>query len=301
MNINPKVKKAVLASGFILAAICTARFCHHATRGFQLSKIQSNLYIEKPPVAANEKEAEFISSLFKQKFRYLGRGLQSFVFLSEDEEYVLKLFNNRYQKKIQLFSLLSSFPLVNHWASMRAQYFDEKLDKTFKSYQIAFSEMQDKTGLLYIHLEQTSNLPSHLTVVDPLNICHDIDPNKIGFLIQKKATQVYPALKEYLAQGDIEGAKRALSSLIELFFWKWRHAIADNDPLIRTNYGFVDGKAIQIDVGPLSKLASFQSLELQKEEIERITASLKFWLNENGPELIPFLDRELQQQLSSGE
>ncbi|SRR5581483_5523019 len=294
---KPRLKTIALILVFISTAVGTARFCHHATKGFRLSKIRSNL-TDGMPALATEQERAFTEKLFEQKFHYLGRGLQSFVFESEDGHYVLKLFNNRYQEKIALFSFLSHFPGLGRWACKRSHYFQEKLSKTFNSYAIAFDEMQDKTGLLYIHLSPTSNLPQRLQLLDPLFICHELNPNEIGFLIQKKAELVYPALKKYLNSKDIDGAKRALSSLIELFFWKWRHAIADNDPLIRTNYGFVEGKAIQIDVGPLSKMAAAQSFEENHKQIEKITASLKFWLTENAPELTAFLDQELLQQLS---
>lgn len=258
--------------------------------------------MDQAPLSCSvETEKAFLNALLQQKFVFLGRGLQSFVFASEDGEYVLKVFNNRYQRKIQLFSFFSYFPFIGHWAKERACYYQGKLAKTFNSYQIAFHEMKDLTGLIYVHLLPTSDISHPLTLVDKLNIAHLIDPNQTGFLIQKRATMVFPALKEYVHKGDLEAAKQAISSLVQLFFWKWQHAIADNDPLIRTNYGFIDGKAIQIDVGPLSKEAALvDNKEQQKREILRITASLKFWLTENSPELIPFLDRELQQQLSSG-
>ena len=171
---------------FFVAAIGVARFCHHATKGFRLSKIQANLLIEEYPAEASAEEREFVTTLFKQKFHYIGRGLQSFVFASEDEKYVLKLFNNRYQEKIKLFSLFSHFPLMSSWAASQAQYYQGKLVKTFKSYEIAFDEMRDKTGLIYTHLSPTSNLPSKVSIIDPLNICHEIDPNASGFSHPKK-------------------------------------------------------------------------------------------------------------------
>lgn len=229
----------------------------------------------------------------------MGRGLQCFAFESEDKQYVLKLFNNRYQRKIALFSLLSHCPFIEEWANANRHYFEGKLAKTFQSYQIAFEEMQDQTGLVYSHLYPTSHLPSAVTLVDPLNIHHEVDLNTVGFLVQKRATLIYPTLKDYVNRQDVEGAKRALSSLVELFFWKWRHGIADNDPLIRTNYGVLRGQAIQIDVGPLSREQTHLSVEQRREQISKITTSLKCWLNENAPELTPFLEQELLQQLSS--
>jgi hypothetical protein len=299
MHLKSIFKNAIFVSLWISTLIGIARFCHHATRGFCLSKIHSNLIKEQLPQIASENDREFLNTLFQQKFHYLGRGLQSFAFESEDKKYVLKLFNNRYQRKSQFFSFFAHFPYVSPWALLQRDHFQEKLLKTFASYQIAFEEMKEKTGLLYAHLHPTTNLPDQVTLIDCLHIQHQINPNKMGFLIQKKATLVYPALKKYLADKDLEGAKQALASLIELFFWKWRHAIDDNDPLIRTNYGFIDGQAIQIDVGPLAKQISLPNPQQHLLQIEKITASLKFWLNENAPHLLPFLDQELQKQLSS--
>jgi hypothetical protein len=296
-----KIKKLLLISVCaLISVIALSRFCHTQTAGFRVAKIRCNLMdtiaITNPP----PKDTEFLNALFQQKFTYLGRGQQSFVFASEDGQYVLKVFNNRYQEKISLFSLLSHLPWMDHWAQERATYYQGKLAKTFNSYQLAFNEMKEQTGLIYAHLFPSSNIQSALVLTDKLNISHSLDANQLGFLVQKRATLVYPALKEYLYRRDLEGAKQTISSLVNLFFWKWQHSIADNDPLIRTNYGVIRGKVIQIDVGPLSKeMGPPLPAEEHRQEILHITASLKNWLTKNGPELIPYLDQELQQQLSS--
>lgn len=300
MRFKIKTKTLLLFFAGSISIIALARFCHHQTAGFQVVKIQHNLIDATPPLSSTEQELEFLNALSCQKFVFLGRGLQSFAFVSEDNKYVLKVFNNRYQNKISLFSLLTHFPWIGNWACARSAYYQKKLAQTFNSYQIAFSEMKDQTGLLYLHLFPTSDLRNPITLVDKLNISHSLDPNQTGFVIQKRAELVFPELKKYVNNHNLEGAKQALASLVDLFFWKWRHAIHDNDPLIRTNYGFIDGKAIQIDIGPLSKDSLISDLKQQQAEIQHITASLKFWLTENSPELIPFLDRELQEQLSLG-
>ncbi len=299
MRFKKKFKLFLILPICLIGLISVARFCHHQTQGFRISKIQHNLLERSLLSLPAEADQLFLATLFQKKFKFLGRGLQSFVFASEDGQYVLKVFNNRYQRKIALFSLLSSFPMIGPWANQRKTYYQEKLNKTFDSYRIAFNEMKDLTGLIYVHLYETSDLPGRICLVDKLNIVHLLDPNHIGFLIQKKATLVYPTLKEYITHSDFRGAEQAISSLIHLFFWKWHHQILDNDPLIRTNYGFINGKAMQIDVGPLSKAAFPQkSKEIYRDEISHITTSLKFWLTENCPRLVPFLDQELERQLS---
>lgn len=298
MNFNKILKTIVILCVSISTVIAIARFCHRETQGFKLTKIQGNLCQDSFFIPQTQEDKKLLTTLFHQTFTFLGRGLQSFVFVSEDGEYVLKIFNNRYQQKIFLFSLLEHVPWIGPWAKERQNYFRTKLAKTWESYQLAFTEMKNQTGLIYVHLSETSHLPSQIQLVDKLNIVHCLNPNHLGFLIQKKAKLVFPALKEYVNQSDLDSAKQALSSLIDLFLWKWRHAILDNDPLIRTNYGFIGTQAIQIDVGPLSKASSPLEISQYREEIFRIMASLKCWLTENCPELTPFLDRELEQQLS---
>jgi hypothetical protein len=298
MTLKNKIKPFLYFVVALVGIISLSRFCHRQTEGFRISKIQSN-FIPSLPKSHSEEEKEFLNALLRQKFVFLGRGLQSFVFASEDGQYVIKVFNNRYQQKITLFSWLSHFPFLSHWAKERASYYQRKLTQTFNSYQIAMKEMKDQTGLIYTHLFPTLDLPSKLTLIDKINIAHTLNPNHLGFLVQKRATLVFPTLKEYIDNHDIDGAKSALASLLNLFFWKWDHAILDNDPLIRANYGFIDGKAVQIDVGPLSKAIDIPNKKFYQTEIHRITASLKFWLTENDPELARFLDQELQQHLSS--
>ncbi len=297
MHLKRVVKTLLFVSVSTLGLIVLSRFCHRQTEGFQLTKIQDNL-IQSDLAMSSEQDKTFLRELFKQKFVFFGRGLQSFAFASEDGRYVIKVFNNRYQQKIALFSFCSHVPFLGSWAGKRAQYYRGKLARTFNSYQLAFDEMRPQTGLIYTHLSPTADISEQIVLVDKLHIEHRIDPNQIGFLVQKRATLVFPALKEYITGRDLEGAKQAISSLIDLFFWKGEHAIVDNDPLIRTNYGFIEGKAVQLDVGPLAKGSRAPDPEAYRQEICRIAASLKFWLTENGPELIPFLDRELQQPLS---
>lgn len=74
-----------------MGGIAAARFSHHATAGFRISKIQNNFF------HVQEYGHPFIP---QGPFTYLGRGLQSFAFVSEDGNYVLKIFNNHYQRTL---------------------------------------------------------------------------------------------------------------------------------------------------------------------------------------------------------
>jgi hypothetical protein len=267
-----------------------ARFTHHQTHGFRISKITGNLCEEKEWISSESPSEE----LFAQRYHFLGRGLQSFVFASEDGKYVIKLFSNRYQSWITFYTYLVHLPLISSWAQERFQYFHAKLLRTFTSYQIAHEELYNEAGLIFTHLNPTNDLPDRLTLVDPLHIEHTINPNIHGFIIQKRATLVYPTLLSQIQTGNIDEAKQAISSLIQLFITKYEKGIADNDPLIRTNYGFIDGTPIQIDVGPFAKDPQVALPSRYQQEILKSTDGLKHWLENNAPELSPFLDETLE-------
>lgn len=281
----------------ILAICCIgiARFCHYQTKGFRVSKITQNLPLssQQELIAGDEP-----FNILSQKFHFLSRGLQSFVFLSEDGQYVLKVFNNVHQQRHSFYSWAKRLtPWTPLWALHQQKKALDKLERTFTSYKIAFDTMQAQTALVYVHAAPTTALPSTVTLIDPLGIAHRIDPNQTGFLIQKKVSLAYPTLQKFLDQGDLESAKKALHSLVQLFQWKHEHKIADSDPLIRTNYGFIGTRAIQLDVGPLSLETTPSSDETFHRELVRITTSLKHFLEPRSQELAKELDHQLHQSL----
>lgn len=287
MNLFKRIGITLL---LILIFIATARFCHHQTKGFRLSKLHNNLY-----GAHGEFGADYGS--LNQPFYYFNRGLQSFVFLSEDGNYILKIFNNKYQHRLFLYQLLSHLPFCGSWAEKQAKIQHSKLQRVFQSYQIAATELKEQTALLYAHLEPTHTLPSALTLIDPLNIAHVIDPNPLGFVIQKKANMTYPELRELIQSGQLSVAKQRITSLIDLLLLRCQKGIADNDPLIRTNFGFIQGNAIEVDVGPFSKDGTRAEPKNYRPEILRITTSLKHWLDQHSPELVPFLEQQLEERV----
>ena len=292
------LKRILFIAAFALCIVYAKRFCYRHTDGFALNKILSNLSYHSEwevPVSTQENE---VLSLIDQPFHYLAKGAQSYVFVSEDGQTVVKFFR-LYHLLPPLWIKMLHFPPKMQLFKLRKMLAKrEELEKDFDSYLLAYQQMREETGLLYVHLNKTSHLKQKITLYDRLNIAHTLDLNTTGFLLQKRVDLVYPFLKEKIKSGNLQEAEEAISSLINLFFWKYRHSIGDNDPLIRTNYGFLSGKAIQIDVGPLSIDNSLTAKELQENEARRTTASLKHWLEENCPELIPFLDRELESQLS---
>lgn len=296
----------MLRKCFTLVAACciawgTARFCHRETQGFRMTKITGNFSPVQdwciPPLPKAEETN--IHHLLDQKFTYFGRGFQSFVFLGEDGQTILKLFSNTYQWRSRWLNLIPPVPFAKEWKEEKLRNCQSKLLRSFQSYKISFEELKDRTGLIYVHLDP-SPVPCNTTIIiDKLGIEHSVALNSTGFVLQKRAEMVHPALDRLLREQKLEEAKQRIRSLLQLIVDQSKLGIADSDPLIRTNFGFLEGQAIHIDVGPFFKDPSIAQPEVYLKELDRITTSLKHWLENNHPEITPFLAQMLQEMKNS--
>ncbi len=122
-----------------------------------------------------------------------------------------------------------------------------------ESYRLAFEELREETGLIALHMEKTA--PIEAILVDKLHIAHRVNLGELGFLVQKRATLVFPMLTALMEQGNIAGAKQAVKHLRQLLENRKAKGISDCDSNVSKNFGFADGQPIQIDVGRFSKAA----------------------------------------------
>ena len=92
------MKRIALILIFAISLYGLGRLYYAVTDGFTIENITSSLpfdeSLETRPL--NEEEKTLVDLILDQKFTYLGKGCQSYVFLSEDQQYVLKFF--KYQR-----------------------------------------------------------------------------------------------------------------------------------------------------------------------------------------------------------
>ncbi len=252
-----------------IALICLLqRFCHKETDGFAVCKICSDLIPRKEweVSSSSDLEKEGIRGILGQEYRYLAKGAQSYVFVSADGKYVLKFFRHSHLRD------------------------PEKLNKDFTSYKIAFEQMKEETGLVFLHLNKTNDLKQKVTIYDKLGIIHELDLDTMEFMLQKKATLIFTALTGWMENGEVDRAKLGITSLFKLLQLRCAKGIFDKDPDLKTNFGFYQDKAVQIDVG---RFKIYKTGEAQKNEIVRITDGLHHWINANYPELSNYFEEQL--------
>lgn len=241
------------------------RLCHRATDGFTVAKITTELSYD-PKWDTVPPEKELLSTVLGQPFTYLTKGGQSYVFASEDGYFVLKFF--RYPHRL---------PFVH-------THVDRSRD--FLSAKIAYTDLKDETGLIYVHLNPTKTLKT-VTLVDKLGISHPIHLDDYAFVLQRRASPVFISIAKWMEKGEVDKAKEGLSSLIELIAERAAKGIVDHDPNLSKNFGFLGTRAIEIDIGRFAREKGSSSL-LHK------SSDLRYWLSRHYPDLSHYFEEELK-------
>jgi hypothetical protein len=273
----------------------TAQLCDTQTDGFSVARIHSALPYrsewESPP--KSDAWQEELKTACLQKFHYLGCGGQCFAFGSDDGKYVLKFFKHRIRTP---YSFLFNTALPGPLNQIRLRKLDKalsKLNRDFSSYKIAYEELREETGLIYIHLNKGTALNQSVKIVDKLHIEHQIALDEVEFILQQKADLVHDHLRNLMQRGDEQKARKALHDILQVIVSRSQKGIYDEDAKIHRNFGFVGDKPIFIDVGRFTHDPSRKNPDVYKRDLATITRRLRSWLEENQPDLVTPLDEEL--------
>lgn len=283
------MKTAIQIILLVLVFYYTPKFCYDKTEGFTLLKIQSQVpYDSRWDVSPND-EIE-LAEIFSQPFTYLAAGGQCYAFVSEDQKYVVKFFKHHLRR---LPFWLAHLPLPSSFAKKRENQKSKRMRKflrDFRSYTLAYTNLAHETGLLYLHLNETTCLKINARIIDKLNIAHTVDLDTTDFVLQKKASLVYPHLLQLVQEEKIETAKQAITSICELVERQYKKGIYDEDAKIHRNFGFLENQAIVIDVGRLRPDPRCQDPTALYEDLWKCTRRLKQYLETISPPLADHLD-----------
>lgn len=234
------------------------RFCFQSLAKSKQYRSDWEVHPLTPEETADLKKA------LDQNYRYLACGQQAFAFVSNDGNYVLK-----FLKKKQ-------FETHRFWDQKKQWERRNKQERDFASYRLAFDALQHETGLVFVHLNPSSDLPSKLNVADAKGKVHSLNLNKLNFILQRRAELVYPTIDRLMEQGAVDEAKQALRSLLTLFANRIQKGIADSDPDLDKNFGFIEGKAIQIDVGRFTDRPQITHYRNRDKEVEKAFFQVPF-------------------------
>ena len=291
------MKSFLTKSGIIFLILASLvgveRLSHYLTDDFSYSNITSNLsYHPEWNIPITKDDLIEAKEALNQSYTYLESGSQSYVFISEDQRYVLKFFKH---KRWQLNPILEIFPLPKKLDTKRKRWKQKKKEtvySTFGSCITSYKEFKEETGVLFVHLNK-SPFDQIITLKDRMGFKHEIELTDVEFVLQRKAIPTDQYLLSLKKNGKINEAKKALFSLLAFTVKRAEKGYSDKDPHLIRNFGFIDGKAVEIDIGGFHHDPKKDLVYFHTHEMRRIERKLLPWIEENYPELAPYTKEEL--------
>lgn len=272
---------------FVVLFITAERLCHKATNGFTVQTILK-------PLKPSEKKVELdpeILKILNKPFYFLDNGGQCYAFLSEDGNYVLKVFKHY---RIELPKFVEPFA-----PQSTKDFFARKKAALLLSCSISANELAEETATLLSHLENSPDFPSYMTLVDKLNIAHVIPTDQLPFMVQKRVVILQEHFANLLQSGDRDAAKASIDSLAELVKKRCQKGIADHDPAIWRNFGFIGNQAIEIDIGSYFYDPSLKKPSRMRRELFFELSNFRSYFSSHYPELAPYFSPHIEALLET--
>ncbi len=204
------------------------------------------------------KSHQIIEQIIQKPLKFLDNGAESIAFQTEDERYVIKFF---LAKKIRKKTYFKPIKRLKQLFRSEPPFVPDI--GLLKKYEEGFRYFPDEAALIHVSLKKPlERLPS-CKVIDYRGKSYLIDLNEHPFVIQHKAK----ILKSYkkLAEEDNYDQK-----ILKLFETLTSHGFrSESTGFNSANYGFLNGKAVMIDLGRLEKITDKSDKELNKDIIKK--------------------------------
>jgi hypothetical protein len=211
--------------------------------------------LKRAPSNPDQASKQLASEILNQKFTYLGCGGQLTAYESADRQYVIKFFNPR-----------------NSLLNRR-----KHLEKNFKRYAMSLKDLKEETGVVYNHFDASTVLSQSVKVVGKEGKLYQIKLEKYPFILQRKVELALPYLERLYKEGRVAEAKEATRQIYALFVSRSKKGYRDHSQNLAVNYGFYQGKAVQLDPGRIRKDDAVA--KNPRKEMERITRNIKHCLS----------------------
>lgn len=295
-----KIKKILspFLKGIVAVAAVTGLylFCEGKTHGFRpyliLSNLPSDPRWEVPPLS--DKEQQEVNALLDQRFKFLGSGGWCFAFLGEDGKTVLKFYRH---SQFLPTTLLTEFSLGKLFLKsprlpIDSSYFQEF---NFKSCTLLYKEAKERTGILYVHLNKTEKLHKPVTLIDNVGVAHTIDLDNTEFVVQKRADLLLSHLHKLAKNKKTEEAKECIDDMLNCLLSLYKKGIRDYDHSLRNNFGYIDGKAVTLDLSSFGPDESLKRPGEYKKELVVKTRRMSRFLEKNHSDLSAYFENRLTE------
>lgn len=271
------------------------------TDGFTLEKMHSDLVNDpKWDIQISEDKTEAANEILNQPFYYLARGFQCYAFVSEDGKYVLKFMRHQRLRPPVMYDWLPQCSFIKQLKEKKTQERAKRGNYLFRCLKVAFENVPEETGLLYVHLNKTEGMHPAVTIYDKAGTRYEVALDKVEFVLQRKAVLIKPTITDLVNSGREEEARLRIDQIFALLADCAKKGIQDMDgALIRKdNLGFLPDRAIYIDAGKLTPKESIKIKERFAYDLRRLRP-LRKWLAINHPELAKYFDEQKKRAVDA--
>lgn len=236
---------------------------------------------------------EDVRCLLEQPFRFLSRGAKVHAYRSADGGTVLKTLNA--PADVAQWFAEDGRPLdgppwdLGDDALAAAEHL---LARTLDSYRLAAAELWQETGLVWLQLEPAGSGPLVRLGEGPA-----LDAGRAPFILQHYAELVRHRIDDHEQTADHDGSRAVLDDVIGLIAAIWRKGITEDSFNFHNNYGYVQGRLIQVDVGEFHKSMDMVREQLRDPKILRRKSQA--WLRRKYPRLADYFEEQVRHRLTA--
>ncbi len=280
----------IVSIAFFLAVSCygAVRLYFALTGGFTEARITHEELAYNPMWEGRvltPHEQAYVKGVLDQPYYYLGKGCQSYVFLSQDGKTVIKFPKYHRFRPQEWIDFFTWIPSVKEYQEQKAIERGLQMKKMFRGWLLGFDALGPETGVIYVHLNKTPDQPQPFTFYDKLGIAHTIDLANHEFMLQKRAVMLESALNTWMEEGNQKKAKEVIDAIVVMVLDEYARGLADNDHALMQNTGIIDDRPIHIDVGQFVRNESVKTRSGYVKGLFNKTFRFQEWLEEQYPAL----------------
>lgn len=292
-------KRLLVATLISVFVFFSARVYYRLTDDFRLSHVMHEMpYNEDWEVIPTNGQRNFLHSLFQQSFHYLGKGAQSYAFISDDGQYVLKFFKFKHLKPNFFVSNLPEAGALGSYKNKNIARKKRQIQSVFDGYKLAYDKHRKESGILFVHLNPSLDLGETALLYDKIGRRHRVELDSYIFVVQRYATTTRELMDEALKRGDVERARGYVRQIIALYLSEYQKGIYDRDHGVLHNTGFAQGRPVHLDVGKLTDAPSMKEQENWEPDLKLIANKYHIWLKEEHPNHYNAVMSTIEEELS---
>jgi hypothetical protein len=240
-------------------------------------------------------ETEKAKKILQQPFSFLGYGHQTYVFVSQDQKYVLKFFMKDYLQRTWYYNIFPPIPPFKQYIIHTGDSKEYRMHRLLNGYATAYHSNRENSGLLYLHYILEPPLNCVVNLVNKLGLKEALNVSNFIFAIQERVATTREELTRLLREKNLLRAQERIQQIFDLYLSEYQLALLDHDHNLIDNTGFLGEKAIRHDLGKLVKDDNILYSKAYSEDLKKIAwERIDPWIASHFPEYREEIAKELK-------